>query len=74
MKHSVMTASKKPIEPRNRLNLTLPDRVELALDRCSDIMGIPKTAIILQILAEGLPSVIERADQLERATKGSGRK
>jgi hypothetical protein len=68
-----MTA-KKTVDTRNRLNLTLPDKMEFALDRCSVIMGIPKTAVILQILAEGLPSMIERADLLDKATRGNGRK
>lgn len=55
---------------RNRINLTLPDSMTRAIDRCSQITGQPKTALVMQALVEGLPVILERADALERSMKG----
>jgi uncharacterized protein (DUF1778 family) len=56
---------------RNRINLTLPDNIIKAIDRCATITGQPKTALVMQALIEGLPVVLERAELLERTIKGS---
>lgn len=55
---------------RNRINLTLPDNITKAIDRCATITGQPKTALVMQALVEGLPVILERAEALERSIRG----
>jgi len=50
---------------RNRVNLTIPDKLNDVIERCSLITGIPKTAIIMQAMVEGLPPILSRAEALE---------
>lgn len=68
-----MSTQKQAQSDRNRVNLTLTDNITKSLDRCADLTGQTKTALIMQAVVEYLPVLVERADALERAFKGGKR-
>lgn len=48
-----------------RVPLTVPDELDVILDRLSDIQGIPKSKIIINILLEMKPVLVDLIEALE---------
>ena len=66
-----------PVSPpssteRNRLNLTLSDDLNGVLDHVAGVLGIPKTALVLQAVVQSLPGWIEQAQTVRQAAKAQG--
>jgi len=59
-------AETPPIPPRPRLSLDLAPAVSLLLDHVSEVTGSTKTQIINAALLDALPSLLERADTLQK--------
>jgi len=57
---------------RNRLNLSLSDDLNGVLDHVSGVLGIPKTALVLQAVVQSLPGWIEQAQTVRQAAKTHG--
>ena len=53
--------SRKP-----RIALTVPDEINDTLDRMSDLTGIPKSKLIIEMLSEYLPVFERTVDALEK--------
>ena len=54
------------VSPRPRLSLDLAPAVSLLLDHVSEVTGSTKTQIINAALLDALPSLLERADTLQK--------
>ncbi len=54
-------------EERNWRALSLSDEMDGILERVSAIMGVPKASGAMQAMCEGLPAIIDRADDLQKS-------
>lgn len=53
------------VADRQRLSLDLTPAVASLLDHVSQVTGSPRSQVVLQSFLEALPSLVERADQLQ---------
>lgn len=59
-------AETPPASSRPRLSLDLAPAVSLLLDHVAEVTGSTKTQIINAALLDALPSLLERADTLQK--------
>lgn len=55
-----------PASDRPRLSVDLSPSVSLLLDHINAVTGTPKAQIVSQALLEALPSLLERAELLQK--------
>lgn len=65
--YAAVPVKPKVRDPRNRIALSLDDRLDSALDNIAEIMGCPKTAVIVQLIIEGLPAMVKKAEEYKQA-------
>lgn len=66
---------KKVAMERKRLALDLSDSVSAHLDEVSEVLGVPKSQLVVQCVIQGLPGLLARAEELrvKPAPKGAKR-
>lgn len=58
-----------PVSPstaRNRVSVDFSSSVSLLLDNISDVLGVPKSQLVMQALLDALPGLVERAEGLKK--------